>query len=284
MSMTKDKNERDEIYDVEFSRKQYSIMGRLGGLKCHDFLEVIYIKSGEAEFLIDESEYVVESGGVILIRPREEYFIESLSQRLDYESVKIEPRRLFDFSSSFVVYKKELARLLDDREVCRVYNKNEIESLKIDEVLNECENEWDKRESGFEYIIKADMLKILVCFLRNNINEREYEVKDDEKAVLIHRTIAYMEENFGEVTATVLAEYCGLSYNYFLKIFKEVMGCGFGKFLQDKRLDESQKLLIETNKTITEIAMEVGFSTTSHFIKFFKEAMGVTPKKYRIGK
>ncbi len=259
----------------------YSIMGRIGGARQHDYIEVIYVESGDIEIVVDSNRYVVESGGIILIKPQELYFVEALSQYSTFISLKIDLQELCQnrINNRHPVNIECLA----DRELdlTRVYSYNEMSETDIGKLVMECLDEWKEQKNGFEWIIKADIIKILVWILRSCLQEIPYNLSGNEGKECINRAIEYMDEHLETVTATELAEYSGLSYGYFLKVFKEETGVGFGKFIQDRRLNESQKLLLETSKTITEIAMEVGFSTTSHYIKLFKENVGITPNKYR---
>lgn len=275
------KKKETEFQDVDFKLITHYIMGRIGGLNRHDFIEIIYVNEGEVEYTIDGTDYMIESGGLVLIKPNEQYFVESLSQKLVRTSVKISPDKIVGMSTSFKYYKKTVARILEDRNFKRVYTGEEIRNSNIAELFNECSRERRIRNEGFELILKANIVKILIWLLRNDIYEIREDIGEAAQVIIIQKAVDYINENYGEVTGSDVASYCGLSYSYFLRVFKEVMKTGFGKYVQRKRLDESQKLLINTNKTVTEIAMEVGFSTTSHFIKFFKETTGTTPKQYR---
>ncbi len=259
----------------------HSIMGRIGGARCHDYIELLYVEEGDMEVTIDANRYVVECNGIILIKPRETYFIEALSQRSKTISLKIELQELCRIRVNNL-YSINIECLADhELDLTRVYSYNEINEFDMGKLVMECLKEWNDKESGFEWVIKSDIVKILVWILRRGIEDIPYNSGGIKEKESIRRAIEYMNEHLETVTATELAEYSGLSYGYFLKVFKEATGVGFGKFIQDRRLNESQKLLLETKKSITEIALEVGFSTTSHYIKLFKENVGVTPNKYR---
>lgn len=270
-----------EFFDMDFKIITNHIMGRVGGQNCHEFIEIVYVNEGEVEFTIEGNDYMVECGGLILIKPGERYFVESMAQKLVRTSLKITPERIAGMSSSFKYFKKTIARILDDKKFKRIYSETEIRNSYFIDILSECSREWKDRTEGFEFIVKANITKMLVWLLRNDVYEIREEIGQQEQIAMIQKAVDYIDENYGEVTGADVASHCGLSYSYFLRIFKEVMNCGFGKYVQKKRLDESQRLLINTKKTITEIAMEVGFSTTSHFIKFFRETTGSTPKQYR---
>ena len=57
----------------------------------------------------------------------------------------------------------------------------------------------------------------------------------------------------------------------------------FSELLCAHRVEQAKKLLISTDKSITEVGAECGFSDTSYFISVFKRLTGITPKEYRFG-
>ena len=59
------------------------------------------------------------------------------------------------------------------------------------------------------------------------------------------------------------------------------MNKSFTEYVNGIRISESERLLVTTNKSITDIALDVGFSTTSYFIERFKKQIHLTPKQFR---
>ena len=93
--------------------------------------------------------------------------------------------------------------------------------------------------------------------------------------------IAYVIEHYDTITAQSTADYCHLSYNYFSHIFKKETGVECKDFLMTVRIKEAKKLLLLTDKDVTNIAQDTGFATSSHFAAAFKKHTGVTPLAFR---
>ena len=93
----------------------------------------------------------------------------------------------------------------------------------------------------------------------------------------------YVSENYSTATAKAAADYCNLSYSYFSRSFKRVMNQSFTEYLNYVRITKAEQLLSTTDKSISEIADEVGFSTASYFIEQFKKYKQKSPKQYRLG-
>jgi len=72
-----------------------------------------------------------------------------------------------------------------------------------------------------------------------------------------------------------------VSYSYLSRLFKRELGISFTEYLNRERVKNSQYLLLDSNKNITEIALTVGFSGLEQFERAFKQICGVTPSRYR---
>lgn len=98
----------------------------------------------------------------------------------------------------------------------------------------------------------------------------------------ISRIIGYIYEFHSEqITLNDLADMEHLSTFYLSHIIKNYTGMNFREFLCFARVEWSEIDLLETNKKISRIARDVGFSTTSYYEKYFKKWFGTDPQTYR---
>ncbi|HMJ70330.1 MAG TPA: helix-turn-helix transcriptional regulator [Cyclobacteriaceae bacterium] len=73
-----------------------------------------------------------------------------------------------------------------------------------------------------------------------------------------------------------------LSANYFGDLIKKETGKSAHEFIQLKLIDAAKKKIFDKNKSISEIAYELGFKYPQHFSRVFKQHVGLTPQEYRI--
>ncbi len=73
----------------------------------------------------------------------------------------------------------------------------------------------------------------------------------------------------------------GISERRMVDIFKEVYGVSPKVYVDSLRLQEAQRLLLETDNRIIDIAYSVGFKSLATFNRFFKETIGLSPLQYR---
>lgn len=129
-------------------------------------------------------------------------------------------------------------------------------------------------------IEKAEELKdIIIGEYMNNI-EKSLKFKADSS--IIQNALKYIYTDYAAITGLAeVADYVGLSKEYFSRLFKEEMGVNFSVFLNNYRLDMAKDMLVNTDKKLYEIAEETGFSSLSYFSRKFKEKFDKTPFAFR---
>lgn len=84
-----------------------------------------------------------------------------------------------------------------------------------------------------------------------------------------------------DIAVNDLAKIAGLSVHYFSEAFKLSTGRSPYHYVIDQRIRRAKELLLETKQSITEIALDVGFASHSHFTDQFRSRTGATPSRYR---
>jgi AraC family transcriptional regulator len=96
------------------------------------------------------------------------------------------------------------------------------------------------------------------------------------------RVIAYMKERLDQdISLQDLAGVVRLSRFYFCGAFRLATGSTPREMLTRLRIDESRRLLTSSTRSISEIALAVGFQTPSAFASRFRKAVGLTPREFR---
>ena len=85
----------------------------------------------------------------------------------------------------------------------------------------------------------------------------------------------------GSVSIAELAEACRLSRGYFIHAFRETTGMTPYRWLLRERINRARTLLLETDASLSEVAISCGFSDQSHFTRVFTNVVGTTPGLWR---
>lgn len=92
----------------------------------------------------------------------------------------------------------------------------------------------------------------------------------------------YLDQHFAEnITLDILSKESNMNKYYLVHSFTNHYGCSPINYLNEKKIDESKRLLEATNYSIAEIAKLIGFSSQSYFSQSFKKHTYMTPNEYR---
>ena len=99
---------------------------------------------------------------------------------------------------------------------------------------------------------------------------------------LVRQAMAYIHEHYFEpISRQDIARHINVSEDYLTFCFRQELGTTPIKYLQRYRINRARLLLKDTQKTITEIALEVGFSEGGYFSRIFHREVGMSPDQFR---
>lgn len=98
----------------------------------------------------------------------------------------------------------------------------------------------------------------------------------------LQKAIEYIDSHFvDEITAQKLADLSGMSVPHFNRLFRKILRLSPMEYVLSLRVQEAQRLLSTTRKSMSEVSASVGFYDQSHFTKRFKKITGITPLQWR---
>ena len=112
-------------------------------------------------------------------------------------------------------------------------------------------------------------------------NRQSYERFRDFR---VRRSLRLIQEKIGEemdMEMETLARSVGLSRPHFFKLFKQHMGVTPNVYMNTLRSERAIEDLLHTEKSVTEIAFDLGFSSQASFTRFFSSNVGIAPSEYR---
>ena len=244
----------------------------------HEYIEMLYFLEGDGYVYINETKNPFSAGTFIIVNSKKAHTL-SFSTPSKYFCVKFMPQVLYESDQPFVDMKYVLPFISEEKNR-HIFSREEIEKTAIEALLTEMMDELDAMDVGYDLVIRANILKIFTVIFRlwqkGGCGEVLQNFSPD-----IKKAILYTMAHYQTVTKKEVADLCGLSYHYFSHLFRRIVGRSFSDYLTAIRISEAEKMLLSSEKSITDIAAETGFSTTSYFISRFREEKGITPAKYR---
>jgi AraC-like DNA-binding protein len=115
--------------------------------------------------------------------------------------------------------------------------------------------------------------------IANNKRAKSYDRFSDFR---VRRSLRLIQERMGEdFEMGKLARSVGLSRPHFFKLFKQYMGVTPNVYMNTLRSERAIEELLNTDKTVTDIAFDLGFSSQASFTRFFSSNVGIAPSEYR---
>ena len=113
-------------------------------------------------------------------------------------------------------------------------------------------------------------------------NENSFNSTLAGKYSMIHRSVKYIEKNYSnpDLYTPYLAQMSGMGETYYRNIFLAVFNTPPTKYIQQYRVDKAKELLVNTELSVDEVAVKVGFANASYFCKVFKSITGYTPLEF----
>lgn len=258
------------IHCLEFNFKESVLID----YHYHEYIEILFFLSGNGLVCVNGHENLYEANTLVIVNSQRAHAIKVLSPS-QYICIKVSPDI---FYCDEIMY--ALPFISEERNGY-VFKFDQADEIQIRSLLKKVMQEWNEMNYGFELAIRSLLLDFFLRVLRQRLHNNDIVYNMNKISPAIQSAIIYVANNFTTITEYEISKLCHLSYNYFSYLFKKTMGKSFKDYLLDTKLYHAEKLLLSTNKSITEIALEIGFSTTSHFISLFKKKNGTTPAKFR---
>ena len=233
----------------------------------HDYFELYYLEEGERYHMIQDRLYNIHSGEFVIFSP---YVMHH-----SYGEENVPFRRILLYFRREDVCSAALLKALE--KGTGVYKPEQKEKQALHRMLDDMLKEQDKPQAYSEDYTHTLLNMILLTIIRNI----QTPVKP-EKRNRITDVISYIHKNYQEdISIDQLAQMSYVSPYYLCREFKRFTNSTIIQYVNVTRVMNAQRMFMETDKNITEISRDTGFSNITHFNRVFKNVMGMTPSNYR---
>lgn len=142
---------------------------------------------------------------------------------------------------------------------------------------------YDKQEFGYELCIRERLTHLWFLIVKHHQNQLQLSDKNENQdTARIKMMLEFIHNHYREsIDLKQIASSARISERECLRCFKRIIGTPPIKYLLKYRIQIAARLLIETDKTVTQICQEIGFDSPSYFSKVFKQWISDTPTDYR---
>ncbi|MBQ8040994.1 MAG: helix-turn-helix transcriptional regulator [Lachnospiraceae bacterium] len=162
------------------------------------------------------------------------------------------------------------------------FSFSEDSRVKIEKMFFDMLYEYEKETPYREFILQGMLFRLLLVIWEERIPEEGVNTAKTTLTPPIVEAISYIEKSYYQnPSLEETANVAGFSPAYFSRLFHTQMGKSYSEYLSSVKLHHASILLVQTDKSIMEIAQETGFCHGNYLNELFKKKMGMTPGQFR---
>lgn len=255
----------------------------VAAMHVHRYFELLYCLSGRYELRAERRVFALDSGGAALIHPMEPHQTRSLDAgENSYLVLKFMPESLYSASHPHYELKYILPYMHFGGRRCDVYPAAALSDSGLSMLLQSIYDERRRADYGYEMALRAYVSQVLLWFIRAWNRSRDAAEMDERALVRLQRALDYIDEHLDEpLRAADVAAALGMGLSTFSRFFTSAAGMSLPAYVRDRRLSRAAALLADEERSITDVALETGFSTASYLILCFRRQYGMTPRAFR---
>lgn len=239
--------------DIHTNRRQYSVPKHV-----HHFAELVLILEGNLTVTVNEKKETAEKNQFILLFP---------FQKHEYESEQ---------TSSFLICTFPLS-LLSDFAVKASGNQGERLVFDASPMTIEL---FRKKIIDPEQISSYGVYCALYAMLEDFTSQVDL-VKSNTDNSAMDKLVYYVNQNYKDpLPLHSVAQALGYTPNYLSHCMLKTLGMNYRTFLGSTRAEHA-KLMLKTNQSVLEVALECGYPNVRSFQRHFKSLVGISPSDYR---
>lgn len=240
-------------------------------LHIHSQVELAIVESGTIKAIIGGKEITLGEGCGALICPHITHMYKSSDPNTQVSLFLFNTEFINDFKSFFESGNVPFVKM--DKSKCPEFAKSQVKYL-IDFSHN----------YGFGRTVAKSLLTTLISGIMPAYSGGEFEehVERYSNFEICRQLLLYIDNNIlSDLSLEKISKALNIVPSYVSTVFSRSFKTSLNTYITKKRISVSKSLLINSQKTITEIAFESGFSSIRSFNRRFKESEGLTPSEYR---
>jgi len=250
----------------------------------HDFYEIGYYYSGKGKCYIADKSYSIKAGNIVFIQAGQMHYVEAVpDDPLKSASIYFMPELVYHPGSNPYEANYLLPFSSTESKEFPVLQEQDLE-ISVSNILYMMQKELTDQTEFYQLSLKNQLCQILVAVLKTM---KVYDTPTGAQIPMnrIKRLTTVFErihQDFAEeIPLNHLAELASMSQSYFCRYFKQVTGLTPVNYILRFRIEKAKEMLVNTDFSITEIAFQTGFNSSSYFDRIFQRFTKQTPQQFR---
>lgn len=271
-----------EVVENKFSLETYNAIN----WHWHDELQYTLVTKGEFLFNVGNQEIILKEGEGLFINTQKIHNSHSLKDNSSYLFVYFHPT-LIPYEKNTYLFKKYVSPILKNKNLSAIKLTNNFEESKnIFDIIFKLKEISNKKKFGYEMEILSNLIELwkYTVILLNNLDNEKIVFSANDKLFneRLKNIITFVEENYSkEIKLEEISKLIKLSSSECCRFFKKATNQTLNEYILFYRINKAFDEIINTDKSLAEIAYDVGFNSQSYFSKKFLEIKNTSPKEVR---
>ena len=250
-------------------------------LHVHDFHEMVLVYSGRATHITANGDRDIQNGDFVSIKLGQAHGYKNI-HNLVLMNILIKPsffeedrfglRSLPAFEALFGQEADDEAPIIHCRLDYGIFSRAK-------ELVENANTELSGRSDGYRAMVVSLIQEFMILLLRYYKGKN---VIQPDFAQDVTTLINYVKHHYrSPLSMAVLTNISGMSESHVLRVFKQYLGYSPFQYINRLRLSTAADTLIQTDKSITEVALDLGFNDSNYFTRLFRKYQGLSPREYR---
>lgn len=166
-----------------------------------------------------------------------------------------------------------------------IYFDKDIDAIaftEIKKIINTLHTIYNKDDLSNYLLVKGYIYQLLHCLEKLFVRTDDKKIINNQNYANLQDILDYIDDHYSEnLSLQEISDKFNYSVSYIVKTFKKYSNTTFKDYLTHTRLINGESLLLNSRKSITNIALDLGFSSVKAYNNSFKNIYQVTPKEYR---
>ncbi|MWC28574.1 helix-turn-helix domain-containing protein [Paenibacillus sp. MMS18-CY102] len=246
----------------------------------HREVEVLLVNEGGLEVHVQEDQFQLDAGDLMLIGSSQLHRDRSYSSPLDYIVLQFDLEQFFDGSTiPFMRYFAEAQNPLSQANY--IFRENPQVRQEAADCIRAILREATDKQIGYEIAVSMLIKQLLLIVLRNDTRNVLSEQDDFDRARL-RPVLTFVEDHLTDrIQVEEVCKLANMSYYYFVKFFKKSIGLSFTEYVNYRKIKWAERILLTKDLSISEVGERIGMPNMAHFYKMFRKYNDCSPKEFQ---
>ena len=235
----------------------------------HTSIEIFAVMEGHLEFFMNKEEYPLKAGEQLIINSNEIHSIHAAERN---KTVVLQ------------IPLKQFENYFTAQRFIRFRSQDADADGKLASLIKKLYKVYTARDTGYEFRTMSLFYEIMYMLVKNyRLTEvHEKEIRHSRKLDALSKITTYMREHYTEeLKLSEMANLFGYSDAYLSRMFKKYAKINFKTYLQEIRMSYACRELMNTEKTVSQIALDNGFASSRAFSREFQKKYNRLPSEVR---